>query len=109
MYATTAAASFSFVPPSFSRVQRTLAATVLFATGAIIGWPFSLLLAVPFVIEELLVYGGDLVPESSLPGWIENRWKRLFGSGAVAALIFVSSLSVASELIGLIIFLRFPL
>jgi alpha-1,2-mannosyltransferase len=91
MHAATAAASFSFVPPSASRVQRTFAATLLFAAGAIIGWPFSLLLAVPFVIEELFVYGGDIVPESSLPGWIQNRWTRLFGSGAVAALLFVSN------------------
>ncbi|KAL5640326.1 hypothetical protein ACGC1H_007557 [Rhizoctonia solani] len=89
MYAATAAASFSFVPPSSSRVQRTFAATLLFATGAIIGWPFSLLLAVPFVIEELTVYGGDIVPGSSLPKWVENRWKYLFGSGAVAASLFV--------------------
>ncbi|CAE6451772.1 unnamed protein product [Rhizoctonia solani] len=89
MYAATAAASFSFVPPSSSRVQRTFAATLLFASGAIIGWPFSLLLAVPFVIEELTVYGGDIVPSSSLPKWVENRWKYLFGSGAVAASIFV--------------------
>ncbi|KAJ1302752.1 hypothetical protein OPQ81_003061 [Rhizoctonia solani] len=89
MYAVTAAASFSFVPPSSSRVQRTFAATLLFATGAIIGWPFSLLLAVPFVIEELTVYGGDIVPASSLPQWIENRWKYLFGSGAVAASLFI--------------------
>lgn len=89
MYATTAAASFSFVPPSSSRVQRTFAATLLFATAAIFGWPFSLLLAVPFVLEELFVYGGDLVPESALQGWIKNRWSQLFGSGAVAALLFI--------------------
>ncbi|CAE6455165.1 unnamed protein product [Rhizoctonia solani] len=89
MYAVTAAASFSFVPPASSRVQRTFAATLLFATGAIVGWPFSLLLAVPFVIEELIVYGGDIVPASSLPKWVENRWKYLFGSGAVAASLFI--------------------
>ncbi|CAE6508696.1 unnamed protein product, partial [Rhizoctonia solani] len=89
MYAATAAASFSFVPPSSSRVQRTFAATLLFATGAIIGWPFSLLLAVPFVIEELTVYGGDIVPSSSLSKWVENRWRYLFGSGAVAASLFI--------------------
>ncbi|KAG9102402.1 mannosyltransferase [Ceratobasidium sp. 392] len=89
MYTTTAACSFSFVPPSSSRTQRTLAATVLFAAGAIVGWPFSLLLSVPFVLEELSVYGGDIVPQSSLSTWIQARWSRLFGSGAVAALLFV--------------------
>ncbi|CEL56132.1 alpha-1,2-mannosyltransferase [Rhizoctonia solani AG-1 IB] len=89
MYAVTAAASFAFAPPSSSRVHRTFAATLLFAAGAIVGWPFSLLLAVPFVVEELTVYGGDIVPESSLPTWIENRWKYLFGSGAVAASLFI--------------------
>ncbi|KAG8769419.1 mannosyltransferase [Ceratobasidium sp. 428] len=88
-YTTTAACSFSFVPPSSSRTQRTLAATVLFATGAIVGWPFSLLLSVPFVFEELFVYGGDIVPQSSLSVWVQARWKRLFGSGGVAALLFV--------------------
>ncbi|KAG9087602.1 mannosyltransferase [Ceratobasidium sp. UAMH 11750] len=100
MYTTTAACSFSFAPPSSSRTQRTLAATVLFATSAIVGWPFSLLLAVPFVLEELFVYGGDIVPQSSLAAWVQARWKRLFGSGAVAALLFVPVLLIDSYAYG---------
>jgi hypothetical protein len=42
------------------------------------------------------VYGGDIVPQSSYSNWIQTRWKRLFGSGAVAALIFVSGLIAMS-------------
>lgn len=90
MYTTTAACAFAFVPPSSSRTQRTLSATVLFSAGAVVGWPFSLLLAVPFVLEELFVYGGDLVPSSAVAGWVKSRWTRLFGSGAVAASLIVS-------------------
>ncbi|KAG7452101.1 uncharacterized protein BT62DRAFT_915842 [Guyanagaster necrorhizus] len=52
----------------------------MFATGAIVGWPFALALAIPFVFEELFVFGADTVPSASYGSWISTRWKRLFGA-----------------------------
>ena len=89
MYATTLACSYAFVPPASALNQRTLAATMLFATGAIVGWPFALALAIPFVFEELFQFGGDRVPSSAKAGWMTRRWSRLFAAGATASLIAV--------------------
>jgi len=71
--------------------RRTLAATLLFATGAIVGWPFALALAIPFVVEELFVPGLDQVASGARLPWIVGRWKRLFSAGAAASLLFVST------------------
>jgi alpha-1,2-mannosyltransferase len=43
----------------------------------------------PFVSEELFVFGGDRVDPSSRSSWMISRWKRLFIAGLVSALIFV--------------------
>jgi len=69
--------------------QRTLFATMLFATGAIVGWPFALALSLPFVFEELFIFSGDQVEPSARTLWMISRWKRLFTAGLVSALIFV--------------------
>jgi alpha-1,2-mannosyltransferase len=64
-------------------------ATLFFATGAIVGWPFSLALAIPFVLEELFVYGADQVLAETRRSWLLKRWRRLFGSAMAALLILV--------------------
>lgn len=92
MYAATLAFAYSIIPSSSRNPQRTLYVTLLFATGAIVGWPFSLALAIPFVIEELFVFSGDKVPATARSTWMINRWKRLFGCGVLATLIFVRNL-----------------
>jgi hypothetical protein len=46
-------------------------------------------LALPFVFEELFIYGQDIVPTQLRPSWLLARWKRLFGAGALASLLFV--------------------
>lgn len=89
MYTGTLAFAYSIIPSSSRESQRTLYATLLYATGAIVGWPFALALAVPFVIEELFVYSGDKVPADSRLTWTVKRWRRLFGCGAIAALLLV--------------------
>lgn len=89
MYAATLAFAYSIIPSSSRNPHRTLYVTLLFATGAIVGWPFSLALAIPFVFEELFVFSGDKVPATARPTWMMDRWKRLFGCGVLAALIFV--------------------
>ncbi|KAI0274963.1 asparagine-linked glycosylation 9 protein isoform a [Gloeopeniophorella convolvens] len=87
MYTTTLALSYAFVPPSNQTSHRTLAAVVLFALGAVLGWPFALALAIPFVFEELFVFGADRVPAKDRFGWQLNRATRLLLCGAVAALV----------------------
>lgn len=84
------ALSHAFVPPSNQDGQRTLAAVVYFTLGAVVGWPFALAIAVPFVFEELFVFGADKVPANEKSDWQVNRGKRLILCGAMAALITVS-------------------
>jgi alpha-1,2-mannosyltransferase len=90
MYANTLAFSYAIQPSSNANVERTFFATLCFAAGATVGWPFSILVAVPFVFEELFVRGLDRVSGNAYEKWVITRWQRLFGSGAVAALLFVS-------------------
>lgn len=89
MYMTTFAFSYALAPSSAQNNQRTLAATLLFATGAIVGWPFALALSVPFVFEELFIFSADRVAPEIRILWMFNRWKRLFKAGLAASLIFV--------------------
>ncbi|THH13499.1 hypothetical protein EW146_g6729 [Bondarzewia mesenterica] len=89
MYATTLACSFAFVPASNLNGRRTFAATLLFATGAIVGWPFALAIAIPFVIEELFVFAGDRVSASAKGNWLINRWTRLLLCGGAAMQIAI--------------------
>jgi alpha-1,2-mannosyltransferase len=91
MYTTTLALSHAFIPPSNQDGQRTLAAIVYFTIGAVLGWPFALAIAIPFVFEELFVFGADQVPAKDRFQWQLNRGKRLLLCGAVAALIPVSA------------------
>lgn len=90
MYAVTLACSYAFVPSNQADSKRTLAATLLFATGAIVGWPFALAVAIPFVLEELFLYAGDRVRADQYGSWIVNRWTRLLLCGAAAAQVAVS-------------------
>lgn len=96
MYFVTLAASFSVKPPSLSNPIRTLSAIICFATGAVVGWPFALLLAVPFVIEEVFVWGGDSVRPNAQLSWLMGRWKRLILGGLIASFVFVSETINAS-------------
>ncbi|KAH7880989.1 glycosyltransferase family 22 protein [Lentinula edodes] len=96
MYTGTLAFACSIIPSSSRESQRTLYATLLYATGAIVGWPFALALAIPFVIEELFVYSGDKVPAASRLTWMVKRWTRLFGCGAIAAVLLIPVVSIDS-------------
>ncbi|KAJ7070724.1 glycosyltransferase family 22 protein [Mycena amicta] len=89
MYTTTFAFSYALEPSSAQNSRRTLAATLLFATGAIVGWPFALALSVPFVLEELFVFSADRVAPEIRFSWMASRWKRLFSAGLTASVIFV--------------------
>lgn len=89
MYFVTLAFAFSVEPSSSKNSQRTLFVTIFFATAAIVGWPFALALSIPFVMEELFLYAGDIVPAAEKSRWMVNRWLRFARSVAIAALIFV--------------------
>lgn len=91
MYTSTLAFSYAFTPSSSQNSHRTLATTLIFASGGIVGWPFALALALPFVFEELFVYGTDLVAPETKISWMVQRWTRLFIAGLAALLIFVRS------------------
>lgn len=94
MYFVALAFAYSLEPASLIKPRRTLQATLLYATAAIVGWPFALALALPFVFEELFLFAGDIVPSQDKQKWQVSRWLRLLKSGAVAALIFVSVVTV---------------
>jgi alpha-1,2-mannosyltransferase len=85
------ALSHAFTPASSHDDQRTLAAVVYFTLGSVLGWPFALAIAIPFVFEELFVFGVDQVPAKDKSDWQLNRGIRLLFCGAVAALILVST------------------
>ncbi|KAF9486554.1 glycosyltransferase family 22 protein, partial [Pholiota conissans] len=96
MYTTAYALSYAFIPTSSKNARRTLAATLSFAVGAVVGWPFSLALAIPFVFEELFVYGADVVTPDERISWFTNRVTRLIGAGVAALLIFVPVIGIDS-------------
>ena len=91
MYTTMLALSYAFTPPSNEDSQRTFAAVVCFTLGAVLGWPFALAIAIPFVFEELFMFGTDTVPANEKIDWQLERGIRLLLCGAVAALISVST------------------
>jgi alpha-1,2-mannosyltransferase len=90
MYTTMLALSHAFIPPSNKDGQRTLATVMYFTIGAVLGWPFALAIAIPFVVEELFVFGADQVAVQEKLDWQRNRGVRLLLCGAVAATILVS-------------------
>ena len=92
MYTTMLALSHAFIPPSNKDSQRTLAAVMYFTLGAVLGWPFALAIAIPFVAEELFVFGADQVAAKEKLDWQHNRGIRLLLCGAIAAIIPVSML-----------------
>ncbi|EIN13913.1 asparagine-linked glycosylation 9 protein isoform a [Punctularia strigosozonata HHB-11173 SS5] len=100
MYAVTLAYSFALAPPRIADAQRTYSATALFAVGALLGWPFAIALAIPFVFEELFVLGGDRVIQRDRMTWFAARWKRLFTAGALASVVLVPIVLVDSYFYG---------
>ena len=74
-------------------MRRTLFVTLAYATGAIVGWPFSLAVAIPFVFEELFMYGADTVVPEKRGVWRAARWIRMVECGLIALLLLVSYVS----------------
>ncbi|KAI0782383.1 glycosyltransferase family 22 protein [Irpex lacteus] len=84
-----------FIEPTTSiNFRRTLLATLAFATGALVGWPFSIAVALPFVFEELFLFGKDTVSPKSVFSWRLKRFSRLVQCGLVAALLLLPVVAI---------------
>ncbi|KAN0064966.1 mannosyltransferase [Thecaphora frezii] len=109
MYATMLAYSFALSParlpdsdPSVLATPqqrpfypfRLIGAVVAFAAGAIIGWPFALVLSAPFVLEQLFCRGDDVVPANRVSSWTAARWSTFIGAAVLAATVAVPLLVV---------------
>ena len=95
LHTTLLAYSFYLKPTSSTALgstRRVYLATFFFAFGALFAWPFVLLLAVPFVIEELFVGGKDVLSSDLKErlAWRFGRIRRLVGAGLASSLIAVS-------------------
>jgi alpha-1,2-mannosyltransferase len=99
MHTTLLAYSFYLQPTSSDgerSTRRVYLATFFFALGAVFAWPFALLLAVPFVAEELFIGGKDVLSSNAdeKMSWRVGRFKRLLGAAAASGLLFVSFASL---------------
>jgi len=90
MHANMLAWSYAFDLPSRLNDQRTMLACIFFALGALVGWPFSAALAIPFVLEEMLVYGKDRIKTEVYGTWLAQRWTRIIQSTIWASALLVS-------------------
>ncbi len=92
MYTTLLASSYWFHPATSTEtgISRTYKATFFFALGAVLGWPFSAALGIPFVAEQLFLTGGEVVLDSAKGPWRSKRIETLVKAVGVAALIAVS-------------------
>ncbi|CAH7668169.1 Alg9-like mannosyltransferase family-domain-containing protein, partial [Phakopsora pachyrhizi] len=79
LHSITLAYSYALEPVKSSSQARcrTLFAIFFFAAAALVGWPFVGALAIPFVFEELSMFGDDEVMPASRPGWAFSRLIRL--------------------------------
>ena len=89
MYFNMLAMSFALRTSTKRADDRVLFATVCFAIGAIVGWPFSIVISFPFVIEELFVLSGDKVSPALMGKWIGARWIRMLGCVTLAGFLLV--------------------
>jgi alpha-1,2-mannosyltransferase len=64
-------------------------ATFWFAVGSIVGWPFSAVLAVPFVVEQVVVRAGDVVESEGWTAWWVKRVRRLVSAGMMGLIVVV--------------------
>ncbi|PWN40285.1 hypothetical protein IE81DRAFT_349380 [Ceraceosorus guamensis] len=85
------AVNAAILPQTIQTRQRNLKIILSFATGAVLGWPFALVLSFPFVLEEIFCPSGQLVP---LSRYLCFTYARVLASlpGLLASLSLVSGL-----------------
>ncbi|KAJ2480556.1 mannosyltransferase [Coemansia sp. RSA 2131] len=72
---------------------RVVPATVAFALAVCAGWPYAALVAVPFVLEEMIVKGSGTGGKN----WRARRLCALVGVGASAAFVIVGAMAVVDS------------
>jgi alpha-1,2-mannosyltransferase len=92
MYTTMLASSFWFHPATTTPTgtARATRATLCFAVGAIVGWPFTAVLGVPFVIEQLFLTGGEIAVGGEKSAIMQKRVSTLVKAVAIGASLAVS-------------------
>lgn len=90
MYTNSLAMSYAMRPASQQNTKRAVHATLAFATGALCGWPFALLVSLPYVFEELFLRGED----PSIAVFLRAR--RWLGAVLLASLLAVPIVMVDS-------------
>ena len=96
MYTSSLGMAYALSRASVRNQRRAFGATLAFALGALGGWPYALLLSLPFVYEELFMYGTDAVPATETRPWILRRWSRAILAVVTASLLAIPIVSVDS-------------
>lgn len=71
--------------------------TFCYAVAGIVGWPFSVLLGLPMVLEQLFIRGTEVVGKGKSALWAARRAQNMFIAlviGATVAVSFTFSLIV---------------
>lgn len=106
MYCVFMAFSYALKPVSDIDRSRTYKVVFWIGLGSLAGWPFAALIGIPFVIEEITIYGRDTMETAdgtivrSVAGahW---RWRRLVrlveasvicGTGITAMLVLIDQM-----------------
>ncbi|KAJ1024117.1 hypothetical protein NDA16_002956 [Ustilago loliicola] len=76
------------------RGERLLVATLSFAAGAVLGWPFAIILAAPFVVEQLFFRGDDIIANNKYSNWVMSRWSTAIGAAVLSAFLVLPVLAI---------------
>ncbi|SNX87780.1 related to ALG9 - mannosyltransferase [Melanopsichium pennsylvanicum] len=76
------------------RPERLIVATLSFAAGALLGWPFAILLALPFVLEQLFFRADDIVAKGKSSHWTVARWSTAISAAVLSAFFALPILAV---------------
>lgn len=99
MYTTLLAFSYGFHPATSTPTgqSRAIKTTVWVAVGAIVGWPFSAALGVPFVLEQLFLTGGDVAVGGAREGLRAKRFSTMVLAIALGASVTVSPVNIVTS------------
>ncbi|PWN24224.1 hypothetical protein BCV69DRAFT_280119 [Microstroma glucosiphilum] len=113
LYTTTLALSYAIQPTRsssetcptsrslpFTDRNRLLKATASFALGALLGWPFAIVLSFPFVLEEILIPSGNLVRGSQIGSFVVGRILSFAKAALTASVLAVPILLIDSLFYG---------
>lgn len=91
MYTTMLGCAYAFHPATSTPTGtlRAYKAVFFFAVGAIVGWPFSAALAIPFVFEQLFLTGGDIATGQDKQVLMSKRWDTMLRAIALGASVAV--------------------